>query len=67
MPSSGDTARAPIDARSRHGWSPMAYLYIPAGLIGTLVGFACFHRMTNRQFQFAVNVLFVVSGVVLLV
>jgi hypothetical protein len=42
-------------------------LYIPAGLIGTLVGFACFHRITNRQFQFAVNVLFVASGAVLLV
>jgi uncharacterized membrane protein YfcA len=49
------------------GFPPMAYLYIPAGLIGTLVGFACFNRMTNRQFQFAVNVLFVMSGAVLLV
>jgi hypothetical protein len=55
-------------AGSAHvGFPPMAYLYIPAGLIGTLVGFACFHRMTNRQFQLAVNVLFVMSGAGLLV
>jgi uncharacterized membrane protein YfcA len=49
------------------GVPPMTYLYIPAGLIGTVVGFACFRRMTTRQFHLAVNVLFAVSGVGLLV
>jgi uncharacterized membrane protein YfcA len=55
------------DGSAPAGFPPMTYLYIPAGLIGTLVGFACFRRMTTRQFHFAVNMLFAMSGAGLLV
>ena len=49
------------------GFPPSAHLYIPAGLIGTLAGFACFRQMTTGQFHLAVNILFAMSGVGLLV
>jgi hypothetical protein len=45
---------------------PMVYLYVPAGLIGTVIGFSCFQRMTSRQFGVAVNLLLAVSGAGLL-
>ena len=48
------------------GFPPMVYLYVPAGLIGTSIGFAWFRRMTSRQFNVAVNVLLAVSGAGLL-
>jgi uncharacterized membrane protein YfcA len=48
------------------GFPPMVYLYIPAGLIGTMMGFSWFRRMTSRQFNIAVNILLAVSGVGLL-
>jgi len=48
------------------GFPPMVYLYVPAGLIGTTIGFSWFHRMTSRQFNIAVNVLLAVSGAGLL-
>ena len=37
--------------------------YIPATLLGTVLGLAFFRRMNDRQFQIAVNVLLIVSGV----
>lgn len=48
------------------GFPPMVYLYVPAGLIGTAIGFSWFRRMTSRQFGIAVNVLLAVSGAGLL-
>jgi hypothetical protein len=44
------------------GFPPMLYLYVPAGLIGTVIGFSWFRRMTSRQFGIAVNMLIAVSG-----
>jgi hypothetical protein len=49
------------------GFPPMVYLYVPAGMIGTVTGFAWFRRMSSRQFHIAVNVLLAVSGLGLLV
>jgi hypothetical protein len=49
------------------GFPPMVYLYVPAGMIGTMIGFAWFRRMSSRQFHIAVNVLLAVSGAGLLV
>lgn len=49
------------------GFPPMVYLYVPAGLIGTVIGFSWFRRMTSRQFGTTVNVLLAVSGAGLLV
>jgi hypothetical protein len=49
------------------GFPPMLYLYVPAGLIGTVIGFSWFRRMTSRQFGIAVNMLVAVSGAGLLV
>jgi uncharacterized protein len=48
------------------GFPQMVYLYVPAGLIGTTIGFSWFRRMTSRQFNIAVNVLFAMSGAGLL-
>jgi uncharacterized protein len=48
------------------GFSPMVYLYVPAGLIGTVIGFSWFRRMTSRQFGIAVSMLLAISGVGLL-
>jgi uncharacterized membrane protein YfcA len=48
------------------GFPPMVYLYVPAGLIGTVVGFSWYRRMTSRQFGVAVNMLIVASGAGLL-
>jgi hypothetical protein len=44
----------------------MVYLYVPAGLIGTMIGFSWFRRMTSGQFNIAVNLLLAVSGLGLL-
>jgi uncharacterized membrane protein YfcA len=40
--------------------------YVPFALVGALGGLAVFERMTNKQFQAAVSVLVVVSGIGLL-
>jgi uncharacterized membrane protein YfcA len=56
-----------VGSAAQAGFPSMVYLYVPAGLIGTLIGFCCFRRMTNRQFGIAVNVLLAVSGAGLLV
>jgi len=49
------------------GFPPMVYLYVPAGLMGTVVGFSWFRRMTGRQFHIAVDLLLAISGAGLLV
>lgn len=41
--------------------------YLPAMLLGSILGMACFHRLSDRQFSLAVNLLLVVSGVSFLV
>ena len=41
--------------------------YVPAMLLGTVLGLACFRRLNDRQFQIAVNLLLIVSGVSLVV
>jgi len=48
------------------GFPPSVYLYVPAGLIGTVIGFSWFRRLTSRQFGIAVNMLLAISGVGLL-
>jgi hypothetical protein len=48
------------------GFPSMVYLYVPAGMIGTAIGFAWFRRMSSRQFHIAVNILLAVSGAGLL-
>jgi len=49
------------------GLPPMVYLYVPAGMIGTVIGFTCFRQMSSRQFHIAINLLLAVSGAGLLV
>lgn len=44
-----------------------AWGYLPAALLGTMVGLHIFRRLTDRQFGTAVNVLLIVSGAALLV
>ena len=55
-----------MDGSAHIRFPPMVYLYVPAGLIGTMIGFSWFRQMTSRQFNIAVNVLLAVSGVGLL-
>lgn len=38
------------------------FLCVPAGLLGTWCGMACFARLNDRQFALAVNLLLLVSG-----
>ena len=40
-----------------------ALAFIPAALLGTWIGLCIFKRMSNRQFELAVNGLLIVSGV----
>jgi uncharacterized protein len=42
---------------------PLAWISVPAGLIGTFWGMALFKRLRDQQFSQAVNVLLIVSGV----
>jgi uncharacterized protein len=55
-----------MDGAAHIGFPPMVYLYVPAGLIGTMIGFSWFRRMTSGQFNIAVNLLLAVSGLGLL-
>ena len=48
------------------GMPHMAWAYVPAGLLGTWWGLACFRRMTDKQFAIAINVLLMVSGLALM-
>jgi hypothetical protein len=43
------------------------FFYLPAMLLGSTIGMACFNRLSDRQFSLAVNLLLVVSGVSFLV
>jgi uncharacterized membrane protein YfcA len=43
-------------------FAPGNLLCVPAGLLGTSIGMACFRRMSNRQFGLVVNLLLLVSG-----
>jgi uncharacterized membrane protein YfcA len=47
------------------GWNALAF--IPAALLGTWLGLRIFRRLSNRQFQIAVNVLLVAAGAGLMV
>jgi uncharacterized membrane protein YfcA len=38
-------------------------VYVPAGLIGTALGLACYQKLSDKQFSRAVNILLIVSGV----
>jgi len=44
------------------GFPPMVYLFVPAGLIGTVIGFSWFRRMTSQQFGIALKMLLTMSG-----
>ncbi len=44
------------------GFDPADLLCLPAGLLGTWLGIACFRTISNRQFALAVNILLIVSG-----
>jgi uncharacterized protein len=37
-------------------------LYVPAALLGTWCGLTLFHRLSNRQFGIAVNLLLIIAG-----
>jgi hypothetical protein len=41
---------------------PLAWACVPAGLLGTWRGLACFRRLGDRQFAVAINLLLIVSG-----
>jgi uncharacterized protein len=41
--------------------------YLPGTLLGSILGMACFKRLSDRQFALAVNLLLVMSGLSLLV
>ena len=47
------------------GWNALAF--IPAALLGTWLGLRIFRRLSDRQFQIAVNVLLVAAGAGLMV
>jgi uncharacterized membrane protein YfcA len=40
--------------------------YLPATLLGSILGLACFKRLSDRQFELAVNLLLIASGLSLL-
>ena len=61
-------ALASIAMMHRHGASGfaiprVAWACVPAGLVGTWWGLACFRRLTDRQFAVAINLLLIASGV----
>jgi len=49
------------------GLGPDTLLFIPASLLGTTMGLALYHRMSDTQFARVVNMLLIVSGVSFLV
>jgi uncharacterized membrane protein YfcA len=49
-------------AEPHGGFDPAIVLCVPAGLLGTWLGMACFRRLSNRQFAVAVNTLLIASG-----
>jgi uncharacterized membrane protein YfcA len=53
-------ARRPAGGNA--GFDFLNLLFIPASLVGTMLGLMLYRRLTDRQFGWAVNVLLVVSG-----
>lgn len=52
-----------LDNPGRAGsFNPALLFCIPAGLFGTKLGMACYHRISNGQFAMAVNALLALSG-----
>jgi uncharacterized membrane protein YfcA len=49
------------------GFDPNNLLFVPASLLGTSLGFALYHRLSDQQFTRSVNVLLLVSGLSYLV
>ncbi len=47
---------------SSAGFHPSDLVYVPASLLGTMLGMALYGRLTDVQFGRAVNLLLVVSG-----
>lgn len=43
------------------GWNTLAF--IPAALLGAWLGIHIFKRLSDRQFEFAVNALLILSGI----
>jgi len=39
-----------------------AWSYLPAALLGAVAGLACYRRIEERQFQLALNLLLIASG-----
>jgi uncharacterized membrane protein YfcA len=52
---------------AHHSFDFSGVLYLPAMLLGSSLGFACFKWLNDRQFALAVNLLLVVSGVSFLI
>jgi hypothetical protein len=52
---------------ARGGFDFSGVFYLPAMLLGSSLGFACFKWLNDRQFALAVNLLLVVSGVSFLI
>jgi uncharacterized membrane protein YfcA len=52
-------------ARSGHAvaYDPFDLVYVPAGLLGTAVGLACYQKLSDSQFSRVVNLLLIASGV----
>jgi len=51
----------PASSSATHlGWNALAF--IPAALLGTWIGLRIFRRLSDRQFQIAVNLLLVAAG-----
>lgn len=51
----------------RPGFDFAGLAYVPATLLGSILGLACFKRLNDRQFALAVNLLLAVSGVGLVI
>jgi uncharacterized protein len=52
-------------AKSGHGaaYDLWDLVYVPAGLLGTAAGLACYQKLSDKQFSRAVNMLLIISGV----
>jgi uncharacterized protein len=53
--------------QSRPAFEFAGIAYLPAMLLGSALGLACFNRLSDRQFSLAVNLLLVASGLSFLV
>lgn len=55
-------AMSSLDSRSTVSFDFGAVAYLPAMLLGSMLGMAFFRRLNDRQFALAVNVLLIASG-----